>query len=163
MRELVEVRQVGPQRRLFAVGSFAPGVPVISISGEVTSRPTRYSIQIGRSRHIDIPGAAALSPSRLRALYPWRFLNHSCRPNAVLRGREFVALRPIEPGDEVTFDYNTTEYEMAEPFTCECGACDGRLVGGFVRLSPAERTRLAPFVAPHLRPFLGHGGASRAG
>jgi hypothetical protein len=160
----VEVRQIGAQRRLFALASFAPGVPVIALAGDVTSRPSRYSVQIGHGQHIDLPTAAAvLSDDILVPLYPWRFLNHSCRPNAVLRGREFVALAPISPGDEITFDYNTTEYEMAEPFTCECGTCDGRLVGGFVRLSPAERTRLAPFVAPHLRPFLGHGGASRAG
>jgi hypothetical protein len=146
----VVVRQVGPQQRLFAVARFAPGAPVIPVSGELTAHPSRYSVQIGRRRHIDIPGSAALSPARLRALYPWRFLNHSCEPNTVLRGREFVALRPIEPGEEVTFDYNTTEYEMAEPFTCECGTCGGRTIGGFARLSPAEREKLAPYIAPHL-------------
>ena len=36
---------------------------------------------------------------------PLRFLNHSCRPKAELRGFKLVALRAIEAGEEITIDY----------------------------------------------------------
>ncbi len=34
-----------------------------------------------------------------------RFANHSSRPNAIFLGDELIALRPIEPGEEITFHY----------------------------------------------------------
>jgi len=34
-----------------------------------------------------------------------RFVNHSRRPNAVFEEAELVALRDIEPGEELTHDY----------------------------------------------------------
>lgn len=40
---------------------------------------------------------------------PERFINHSCDPNTYIRtiagDRYVVALRPIRPGEEVTYDY----------------------------------------------------------
>ena len=33
-----------------------------------------------------------------------------------------TALRPISEGDELTFFYPSTEWAMAEPFECGCGA-----------------------------------------
>ena len=81
----------------------------------------------------------------------WRFTNHSCAPNAQLRGREFFSLRPIEPWQEITFHYDTTEYEMAEPFECRCGAddCFGR-IQGFKFRTADERELLRPMLADHL-------------
>ncbi|BBZ64207.1 hypothetical protein MMON_55080 [Mycolicibacterium monacense] len=83
--------------------------------------------------------------------HPWRFTNHSCEPNAVVRGRHLVSLTAIEVGDEVTFNYNTTEYVLAEPFVCNCGSprCVGA-VRGFVHLRDAERRQLLPLLASHL-------------
>ena len=56
---------------------------------------------------------------------PLRFTNHSCAPNAVLRIRqgrvEFYAMRDIAPGEEISFNYLTSEWDMAAPFTCGCG------------------------------------------
>jgi len=34
-----------------------------------------------------------------------RFLNHSKRPNAEFRGADLHAIRNIQPGHEITFDY----------------------------------------------------------
>ncbi len=34
-----------------------------------------------------------------------RYLNHSPRPNAEFEGAELYAIRAIEPGEEITFDY----------------------------------------------------------
>jgi SET domain len=126
------------------------GATLFHVDGKATDRPSRYSIQIGEHAHIDLePG---LTDEHVRTAYPWRFLNHSCEPNAVLRGRDFVALRAIAAGEPVTYDYNTTEYDMAAPFDCHCGRprCLGR-ISGFKHLSPAEQARLAPWLADHLR------------
>ncbi|MFM7280471.1 MAG: SET domain-containing protein-lysine N-methyltransferase, partial [Planctomycetia bacterium] len=80
----------------------------------------------------------------------WLFLNHSCRPTTAVRGRELIALRPIAPYEELSFDYETTEWHMAEPFTCRCGNCGGRSVRGFAFLPAEERERRRPYLAPHL-------------
>jgi hypothetical protein len=63
-----------------------------------------------------------------------------------------VALTCIEPWQQITFDYNTTEYDMAEPFDCRCGAksCRGQ-IRGYRWLSPGEKDRIKPYAAAHLQ------------
>jgi len=58
-------------------------------------------------------------------------MNHSCDPNTRIRGRDLIALRDIQPWEDVTFNYNTTEYAMAEAFRCRCGSpgCAGEIRG----------------------------------
>jgi SET domain-containing protein len=53
-------------------------------------------------------------------------VNHSCAPNTGLSNSiTFVALREIEPGEECTFDYATSETYFT-PFACHCGAAECR-------------------------------------
>jgi hypothetical protein len=42
-----------------------------------------------------------------------------------------VALKPIAEGDEMTFFYPSTEWDMAQPFKCQCGSnkCLGEIRG----------------------------------
>ncbi len=57
--------------------------------------------------------------------------NHSCEPNTGVQGQILiVARRPIAAGEELTFDYDTTEIS-AEPFECRCGSarCRGTIDG----------------------------------
>lgn len=60
-----------------------------------------------------------------------RYINHACRPNAVLRvnqGRvEFYAMRDIAAGEELTVHYGETHHQGR--LQCRCGApgCVGRL------------------------------------
>ncbi len=50
-------------------------------------------------------------------------LNHSCHPNAAFgRRRELVALRDVGKGEEITFDYSTTEVDPEWTMACTCGA-----------------------------------------
>lgn len=60
-------------------------------------------------------------------------------PRAEIR---FVATRDIEPGEEVTFDYATNEYDTAAQDPCRCGApdCRGR-IHGYRDLSDEWRER----------------------
>lgn len=63
------------------------------------------------------------------------YINHSCDPNLALLikadGVFFVALRDIKAGEEVTWDYETAEAELSNPFECHCGAekCRGKITG----------------------------------
>lgn len=52
--------------------------------------------------------------------------NHSCDPNIGIKGQIIVlARRPIEAGEELTFDYETTDI-APDPFDCRCGTANCR-------------------------------------
>ena len=57
-----------------------------------------------------------------------RYINHSCRPNAKPVGRKggivIVALRQIEPGEEITYDYGREYLKcFLDNGGCRCAAC----------------------------------------
>jgi SET domain-containing protein len=57
-----------------------------------------------------------------------RYINHSCRPNAKAVGRKgnivIVALRRIEPGEEITYDYGREYLDyFLRSGSCRCAAC----------------------------------------
>ena len=60
-----------------------------------------------------------------------RYINHACRPNAESdvkpRKRKVIirAIRNIEPGDEINYDYGTDYFkEYIKPIGCKCVACE---------------------------------------
>ena len=59
-----------------------------------------------------------------------RYINHSCRPNAKSVGRNggiaIVALRRIEPGEEITYDYGQEYLDYFFKNACRCSACSAR-------------------------------------
>jgi len=70
---------------------------------------------------------------------PARFLNHSCAPNCapvIEAGRVFiVALRDIEAGEELTYDYayrreGSADEDLPGRYACRCGVlrCRGTLL-----------------------------------
>jgi hypothetical protein len=145
----VAVVRAAGEYRLVVNRPVVAGEHVFTIVGEPTGTPTRYTVQVGLGTHVDVPGEYAFE-AVLDQFY-WRFMNHGCAPTVMIRGREVISLKPIDFGQEITFNYNTTEYDMAEPFSCRCGSdrCAG-LVRGFRYLSGAERQRLRPWLADHL-------------
>lgn len=82
-----------------------------------------YSYQIGED--------AFLIPIRQDDIVITTYQNHSCDPNTWwLDDFTLVARRNIQPGEEVTFDYSTSEsLENPEMPECHCGSphCRGRL------------------------------------
>jgi hypothetical protein len=131
-----------------ATRPFEAGECIVELEGVLTARPSRYTVQLAEDLHLAPP--PGLDPAdTTRAA--WRFLNHACEPNARLDGRQLMAWRPIAAGEEITFDYETTELDMAEPFACACPACGGRPVRGFRHLDAAEQARRAPLLAEYLR------------
>jgi SET domain-containing protein len=63
---------------------------------------------------------------------PPDYINHSCEPNAGIRGQIVLcSMRPIAAGEEVTFDYAMAESAPYDHFECDCGtpSCRGRVRG----------------------------------
>ena len=141
----VEVIRGAGYARLHALRSIAPGEVVFPLEGRPVNQPTRFTIQVGAYAHLD-PISEQASP--------WGYLNHGCDPNVAIdvRRRAIVARRPIAAGDELRFDYNTTEWELAEPFVCNCGSptCVGVALG-FAHVSPERQRVLLRDAAPHIR------------
>ncbi len=57
-----------------------------------------------------------------------RFVNHSCAPTCLSPGHQFeIAVRDIQPGEELTDDYATLNLEYT--FDCACGSpsCRGKI------------------------------------
>lgn len=130
------------QKGLFARRAFRKDEILVTLDGPVIDHSTRYSVQIDEARHVD--GTPESNG----------YLNHSCRPNAYVdwNGVYLRALRDIVPGEEITNNYLTTDWELSAPFTCTCGApeCRGE-IRGFRFLSPSEQRALGPFVPEFMR------------
>ena len=59
---------------------------------------------------------------------PGVYANHSCDPNAgIMENRRLVAIRAIETGEEIRYDYSTTMDEDYWTMDCLCGteSCRG--------------------------------------
>ncbi|OQR84935.1 hypothetical protein ACHHYP_12495 [Achlya hypogyna] len=119
--------------------------------GTVYSTPTRFTIQMTLDKHVEIFGGM-------------QYANHHCNPNASFIMSEsepqvsLVAIKPIAKGDHITFDYNTTEWDMDEKFTCNCGdaACRGDIQGA-KHMHDAQVLRLLPhFSSSVMRSLLKH-------
>ncbi len=147
--DLVGVAHAHGEYRLVVLKATAAGTVLFRVLGDETPVPTRYSVQIGKELHLDSGSGARTEDVVFR--YFWRFMNHHCEPTTMIRGREVVALRDIAPWEDVTFNYNTTEANMAEPFLCRCGSarCEGTIRGAR-HLSAADRERLRSQMAPWL-------------
>jgi hypothetical protein len=99
-------------KSLHSIVNFSEGDTICQFSAAaILKTPTYLTVQIGIGEHIH------LKPEFLK------FVNHSCEPNVFFdtSSMEFVALRNIQPGDEFTFFYPSTEWDMAQPFECLCG------------------------------------------
>lgn len=138
------------ERRLIATQHIAAGTRLFHVEGHETETPSRHSLQVGWNLHLD--QSAARDPNDRVARFYWRYMNHSCDPATAIRDRDVVALRALLPDDSITFDYNTTEYELADPFDCRCGAghCVG-VVRGARHLTPEQRTRLEASLPDYLK------------
>jgi len=73
-----------------------------------------------------------------------RYINHSCRPNAQPVKRKgrivFVALRGIDPGEEITFDYGREYFDyFLKDGRCRCSYCLRRT--GLPQRKPRRRAK----------------------
>ena len=148
--DLVGILVRDHHRRLIALRDIARGTILFRISGREIASPTRYSVQVSASLHLDQD--CARDELELVQRFFWRYLDHACEPTTRIRGRDVIAVRNIAEGEGVTFHYCTTEYEMASPFVCHCASprCMG-VVSGARHLTPAQRRRLEKWLPEYLR------------
>jgi SET domain-containing protein len=78
------------------------------------------------------------------------FINHSCQPNCetdIIGGRIWIiARRDIEPGEELTYDYNLFDGEEDAPCLCRAPRCRGSIY------SAAHLRKMARARAKRARP-----------
>lgn len=117
---------------------------IFEYQAPIVYSPTKFTLQIDEGSHIDsLPE------------HEWRYLNHSCDPNAKVadvsvnttktEGKfSLIALRDILNGEEITFNYNTTEFEISSPFECNCQTAQClEFIKGYKYLSNEEKNKIA--------------------
>ena len=127
---VVEVRNNEGFKGVFAKAAISQDSIIFRLKGTISKVPTKYTIQVGAREHLSFP---AIRKANDDIDYCWQYLNHCCEPNGYMNTTEltFRALRDIAAGEEITFNYLTTESEMAVPFNCICGSqnCFGLIQG----------------------------------
>mmetsp|Transcript_45848 Transcript_45848/g.90839 ORF Transcript_45848/g.90839 Transcript_45848/m.90839 type:complete len:198 (+) Transcript_45848:78-671(+) len=123
----------GTGTKLLAAEAIPAGKVVFREVGDLQDSPDMHSIQVDADRHMCIKTDT-------------RYLAHSFSPNCYAsvdpkppHAIEIIALRDIAPGDELSFDYSTTEWDMAAPFV-DVGT--GTSCQGFKHLPPEQKKAL---------------------
>jgi len=81
-----------------------------------------------------------------------REMNHSCDPNTWWSGSTYlVARRDIETGEEITYDYSTSDVDHVFEMECSCGSplCRGT-ISNRDYLDPAWQQRYGTNLPPHV-------------
>ena len=121
-------------KQAYKAGEIICPIPTESMS----NKPTMYTVQVGRTKHVEVKELASM--------------NHSCNPNTILDTARMLvfASRDIAVGEELTFFYPSTEWEMASPFVCMCGAPNCIHVVAGARFLPAS-TLENYYLSRHIR------------
>jgi len=126
-------------RGMIAGRRFEAGEPVWTLTG----RPVFGAVTESGPNYIGLGPDVWIDPD-----LPLDHINHHCAPNAAFGPRrQLLALRPIEPHEEVTIDYSTTECDAAWAMRCGCGAADCRGTLYSIQHSFAHRDE-APAASP---------------
>jgi len=102
-------------------------------------------LQIGKKTYLDLDDFS-------------RTFNHSCDPNAGLRKRsELFALRDIEAGEQITFDYSATVAPTEWSMECMCGSTKCRKIIRDIRSIPRGQLQIykkAGAIQRYMKPLL---------
>jgi hypothetical protein len=107
--------------RSVSLVSLPPHAIFARISNPTPATVAYSSVQASRDLHIELNCDLV-------------YINHSCDPSLVFdmqRWEVRVGKKGLQEGQELTFFYPSTEWDMAQPFDCLCGsgACRGRISG----------------------------------
>ena len=140
--DVVTIRTENKTRSLIASQDFTRGDVIYTIPSEkLFDKPNRFTVQMDRHLHTEVGKLSAL--------------NHSCDPNVILDmdNMVMIACRDIKAGDELTFFYPSTEWEMDAPFICLCGASNCIHVVAGARFLPLS-TLETHYLNRHIREMM---------
>lgn len=117
----------------FALGKIRKGTRLVEYVGRrLTKKAARLECEAGNpyifvlNARYDLDGSVTWNPAR--------YINHSCEPNAEAEQDEddrifLVALRTIQPDEEITFNYGYGFEDHADnPCVCAAAKCVGFIV-----------------------------------
>lgn len=116
---------------LFAVAPIRKGAFIVEYWGKLI--PAKVADTLATRYLFDLNSRWTIDGSDRRNIA--RYINHSCRPNAVPRGGRkairIYAKRNIKPGEEIAYNYGKDYFnKLLKPVGCKCVACvappDGR-------------------------------------
>ncbi len=148
----IEIKSKNNSLGVYALDQILANEKIFNLKeGIIFDYPTKYSVQIGIGKHVELLSSIRNIDQKD---FFWKYLNHSCDPNAYcnIHDMSFYALEDISPGEQITFNYLTTEYEMAEPFICHCNDSHCiKDIKGFKYLTNSQKAKLLPVVSNHIR------------
>jgi SET domain-containing protein len=113
---------------LFATAPILPGAFIVEYSGaRIPTREAKTRERTSGARYMfEINSRWTVDGSPRSNI--GRYANHGCQPNAesaVRNGKVILrALRAIEPGEEITYDYGPEYFELfIRPKGCRCAQC----------------------------------------
>jgi SET domain-containing protein len=115
------------EKGTFAVKKVKKGDLLLVLSGNILTLEEEAALPGSLSDNgIQISERFSLCVTTKNELAGINFFNHSCEPNAGIRGQIFlVAMRDIEKNEEVVFDYGMTLYHskgsVSYKMKCLCG------------------------------------------
>jgi len=113
---------------------------ILKLKRRILKSSTTTSIQIDENKHIECK---------------WLNIeNHSCKPNSYFKYNDLSirTLRKIKSGEEISFNYLTTEWNLHHKFKCKCGSKNCfQNIKGFKHLTLKQKKKLKPMLPPFLR------------
>ncbi len=142
-------------RGLFAKQRIAKDEIISAKAGHIIDKATlEANRQIIRGSERQITDELFLAPlSDTELEDSMVYLNHSCDPNAGAAGNILIiAMRTIEPGEEITSDYATTSSDPSLEFLCNCQAksCRKKITGHDWK-NPELQERYKGYFAWHIQ------------
>jgi hypothetical protein len=114
---------------LFATEPIKKGAKIIRYFGPLLDSRNKKHDAIENKYLFELNGRWTIDGSVRKNIA--RYINHACKPNAEsdvsARKRKVVirAIKKIEPGEEINYDYGTDYFKAyLKPIGCKCAACE---------------------------------------
>src|SRR6201992_3805282 len=118
-----------PGPGLFATKPIKKGAKIIRYFGPLLDSRKKKDDAIENKYLFELNGRLTIDGSVRKNIA--RYINHACKPNAESdvnpRKRKVVirAIKKIEPGEEINYDYGTDYFKAyLKPIGCKCDACE---------------------------------------
>jgi hypothetical protein len=114
---------------LFATKPIKKGAKIVRYFGPLLDSRKKKDDAIENKYLFELSGRWTIDGSLRENIA--RYINHACKPNAesdvMPRKRKVVirAIKNIEPGEEINYDYGTDYFKAyLKPIGCKCDACE---------------------------------------